>query len=194
MTTRLAAAQVLQMPGFPAPSVPPHACSYLFQGAEPGPPYLTGDHLVENAGGWAQSRGTGGGGMRWCASLTAEQREAASHAARHPQHDALRRCRHHPCSQLLNGRGSHVPRACRSLLAALPRPPSTALPPAHPPAGKMVLLDKLLPKLQNRGSRVLIFSQVRAPPQRCFNAGSACIAIREVLVGMQAGRNWLRHT
>ncbi|PSC72801.1 chromatin-remodeling complex ATPase chain [Micractinium conductrix] len=48
---------------------------YLFQGAEPGPPYLTGDHLVENA-------------------------------------------------------------------------------------GKMVLLDKLLPKLQNRGSRVLIFSQM----------------------------------
>ncbi|EFN58004.1 hypothetical protein CHLNCDRAFT_34395 [Chlorella variabilis] len=48
---------------------------YLFQGAEPGPPYLTGDHLVENA-------------------------------------------------------------------------------------GKMVLLDKLLPKLQSRGSRVLIFSQM----------------------------------
>lgn len=23
---------------------------YLFQGAEPGPPYSTGDHLVENAG------------------------------------------------------------------------------------------------------------------------------------------------
>ena len=23
---------------------------YLFQGAEPGPPYTTGDHLVENAG------------------------------------------------------------------------------------------------------------------------------------------------
>jgi SWI/SNF-related matrix-associated actin-dependent regulator of chromatin subfamily A member 5 len=48
---------------------------YLFQGAEPGPPYITGDHLVENA-------------------------------------------------------------------------------------GKMVLLDKLLPKLQSRGSRVLIFSQM----------------------------------
>ncbi len=49
---------------------------YLFQGAEPGPPYLTGDHLVENS-------------------------------------------------------------------------------------GKMVLLDKLLPKLQQRGSRILIFSQAR---------------------------------
>lgn len=48
---------------------------YLFQGAEPGPPYLAGDHLVENA-------------------------------------------------------------------------------------GKMVLLDKLLPKLQGRGSRILIFSQM----------------------------------
>ncbi|KAL4447228.1 hypothetical protein ABPG77_007261 [Micractinium sp. CCAP 211/92] len=48
---------------------------YLFQGAEPGPPYITGEHLVENA-------------------------------------------------------------------------------------GKMVLLDKLLPKLQSRGSRVLIFSQM----------------------------------
>ena len=23
---------------------------YLFQGAEPRPPYITGDHLVENAG------------------------------------------------------------------------------------------------------------------------------------------------
>ena len=23
---------------------------YLFQGAEPGPPYTTGDHLMENAG------------------------------------------------------------------------------------------------------------------------------------------------
>ena len=48
---------------------------YLFQGAEPGPPYVTGDHLVENG-------------------------------------------------------------------------------------GKMVLLDKLLPKLKERGSRVLIFSQM----------------------------------
>ncbi|KAK4718637.1 hypothetical protein R3W88_016975 [Solanum pinnatisectum] len=48
---------------------------YLFQGAEPGPPYTTGEHLVENA-------------------------------------------------------------------------------------GKMVLLDKLLPKLKGRGSRVLIFSQM----------------------------------
>ncbi|KAL3334742.1 hypothetical protein AABB24_031127 [Solanum stoloniferum] len=48
---------------------------YLFQGAEPGPPYTTGEHLVENA-------------------------------------------------------------------------------------GKMVLLDKLLPKLKERGSRVLIFSQM----------------------------------
>ncbi|CAH9091552.1 unnamed protein product [Cuscuta epithymum] len=48
---------------------------YLFQGAEPGPPYTTGDHLIENA-------------------------------------------------------------------------------------GKMVLLDKLLPKLKERGSRVLIFSQM----------------------------------
>ena len=48
---------------------------YLFQGAEPGPPYVTGEHLVENS-------------------------------------------------------------------------------------GKMVLLDKLLPKLQTRGSRVLVFSQM----------------------------------
>ncbi len=48
---------------------------YLFQGAEPGPPYLTGEHLVENS-------------------------------------------------------------------------------------GKLVLLDKLLPKLQERGSRVLVFSQM----------------------------------
>ena len=28
----------------------------------------------------------------------------------------------------------------------------------------MVLLDKLLPKLKDRDSRVLIFSQVRSPP------------------------------
>ena len=48
---------------------------YLFQGAEPGPPYMTGDHLVENS-------------------------------------------------------------------------------------GKMVLMDKLLPKLKERGSRILVFSQM----------------------------------
>ncbi len=24
---------------------------YLFQGAEPGPPYTTGDHLIDNSGG-----------------------------------------------------------------------------------------------------------------------------------------------
>ena len=40
--------------------------------------------------------------------------------------------------------------------------------------GKMVLLDKLLPKLQSRGSRVLIFSQVRgavlAAQLHCFAA------------------------
>lgn len=28
---------------------------YLFQGAEPGPPYTTGDHLIENAGKAASS-------------------------------------------------------------------------------------------------------------------------------------------
>lgn len=28
---------------------------YLFQGAEPGPPYTTGDHLIENAGKVASS-------------------------------------------------------------------------------------------------------------------------------------------
>ncbi|RWW45706.1 hypothetical protein BHE74_00048430 [Ensete ventricosum] len=57
---------------------------YLFQGAEPGPPYTTGEHLITSAG-------------KLDISL---------------------------CS------------------------------------GKMVLLDKLLPKLKERGSRVLIFSQV----------------------------------
>jgi SWI/SNF-related matrix-associated actin-dependent regulator of chromatin subfamily A member 5 len=25
-------------------------CRYLFQGAEPGPPYLEGEHLIENSG------------------------------------------------------------------------------------------------------------------------------------------------
>ena len=44
--------------------------------------------------------------------------------------------------------------------------PPTFRPPPHPPAGKMVLLDKLLPKLQSRGSRVLIFSQVAGAPGR----------------------------
>ena len=34
------------------------------------------------------------------------------------------------------------------------------LPPLPFPAGKMVLLDRLLPKLKARGSRVLIFSQM----------------------------------
>lgn len=46
----------------------------------------------------------------------------------------------------------------------LPAPsPSTPVPSLPLCTGKMVLLDKLLPKLQSRGSRVLIFSQVRGP-------------------------------
>ena len=40
------------------PTSLPSLLQYLFQGAEPGPPYITGDHLVENAGGWV-----GGGGV-----------------------------------------------------------------------------------------------------------------------------------
>ena len=38
---------------------------YLFQGAEPGPPYTTGDHLVENAGKHAL--------LPACQSFTAKQ-------------------------------------------------------------------------------------------------------------------------
>ena len=34
---------------------------YLFQGAEPGPPYFTGDHLIENSGTWCVRVGRRGG-------------------------------------------------------------------------------------------------------------------------------------
>lgn len=37
------------------------------------------------------------------------------------------------------------------------------LPPIVSCSGKMVLLDKLLPRLQSEGHRVLIFSQVSYP-------------------------------
>ena len=43
---------------------------------------------------------------------------------------------------------------------AEPGPPFTNGPHIWENAGKMVLLDKLLPKLQAQGSRVLIFSQM----------------------------------
>ncbi len=53
----------------PASSLHPTSLrSYLFQGAEPGPPYITGDHLVENAGGCGgagQQGGTGAAGFAW---------------------------------------------------------------------------------------------------------------------------------
>lgn len=72
---------------------------YLFQGAEPGPPYTTGDHLITNAG----------------------------------KLIVLCGCELSPMFLLTY------------FLLFL---------------GKMVLLDKLLPKLKERDSRVLIFSQV----------------------------------
>ena len=77
------------------------ACNhpYLFHGAEPGPPFTTGEHLVTNSG------------------------------------------------------GCNVP---SSLLPTFPPSPllSSLL------SGKLVVLDKLLPKLKAQGSRVLIFSQM----------------------------------
>ena len=76
---------------------------YLFQGAEPGPPYSTGDHLVTSAG-------------------------------------KLMLHRSFPFRPFLIDH-------CGILMLLLF-------------SGKMVLLDKLLPKLKERGSRVLIFSQV----------------------------------
>lgn len=76
---------------------------YLFQGAEPGPPYTTGEHLITNAG------------------------------------------RH------------HLFMSNKALCFILK---DLCLVTIFPIAGKMVLLDKLLPKLKERDSRVLIFSQV----------------------------------
>lgn len=73
---------------------------YLFQGAEPGPPYTTGDHLITNAG-------------KLCFL---------------------------GCIWRFSSWMFHLTK-----LSFL---------------GKMVLLDKLLPKLKERDSRVLIFSQV----------------------------------
>lgn len=75
---------------------------YLFQGAEPGPPYTTGDHLITNAG-------------KLCFL---------------------------GCIWRFSSWMFHLTK-----LSFL---------------GKMVLLDKLLPKLKERDSRVLIFSQVRS--------------------------------
>ena len=135
----------------PSPAAPtPRAHRYLFQGAEPGPPYITGDHLVENAGGWP-AQGCRGrvGCRRWRAPLV-------------------------------------------TIIPPDPwAPPTLPAPPTPAPraAGKMVLLDKLLPKLQERGSRVLIFSQARRaasgglpaagrPPARTWRprAGQCCMA------------------
>ena len=75
---------------------------YLFQGAEPGPPYTTGDHLITNAG----------------------------------KHNIIQLCCTASCYLYVSLNHNHI---C---------------------SGKMVLLDKLLPKLKERDSRVLIFSQV----------------------------------
>lgn len=75
---------------------------YLFQGAEPGPPYTTGDHLITSAG-------------KLCVQGCADD--------------------------------DHV-LVIHSLTLQISL------------IGKMVLLDKLLPKLKERDSRVLIFSQV----------------------------------
>lgn len=77
---------------------------YLFQGAEPGPPYTTGDHLIQNAG--------------LIFSTFVQKNLLFVHVT---------------CLNVINMSGL---------------------------AGKMVLLDKLLPKLKDRDSRVLIFSQV----------------------------------
>uniref|UniRef100_A0A9I9DNP8 ISWI chromatin-remodeling complex ATPase CHR11 n=1 Tax=Cucumis melo TaxID=3656 RepID=A0A9I9DNP8_CUCME len=74
---------------------------YLFQGAEPGPPYTTGDHLITSAG-------------KLCVQGCADDHALVTHSL--------------------------------TLKISL--------------IGKMVLLDKLLPKLKERDSRVLIFSQM----------------------------------
>ena len=65
----------------------------------------------------------------------------------------LRKCCNHP--YLIKGveTGDTEARAEATLLDALLKA-----------SGKYVLLDKLLPKLKAEGHRVLIFSQVRAPP------------------------------
>ncbi len=60
----------------------------------------------------------------------------------------------HPCPP------SHGPPPLRVLQGAEPGPPYITGDHLAENSGKMVLLDKLLPKLQERGSRVLIFSQV----------------------------------
>lgn len=77
---------------------------YLFQGAEPGPPYTTGEHLITNAG-------------KLC---------------------FLQDIKFIGAYRSIN--------VCKTLFLFI--------------SGKMVLLDKLLAKLKERDSRVLIFSQV----------------------------------
>lgn len=86
---------------------------YLFQGAEPGPPYSTGEHLIENAG-----------------EVLLEDQGEKKHYTFYF--------------------GVLLSQLCLAFYSFL----FVVI------AGKMVLLDKLLPKLKERDSRVLIFSQV----------------------------------
>lgn len=74
------------------------------------------------------------------------------------QHRAAWRSRHRstcPARRLMHT----TPQRCVCAPTHISRVPARLPHPPAPSAGKMVLLDKLLPKLQSRGSRVLIFSQ-----------------------------------
>lgn len=106
---------------------------YLFQGAEPGPPYFTGEHLVDNAGPLSAHLLV----MR-CTRPGKEKTRGVRGSRRQPAWGLLHEDQRQSAGETVGGRDERC----------------------EVSAGKMVLLDRLLPKLQVRKSRVLIFSQM----------------------------------
>ncbi|XP_053789243.1 chromodomain-helicase-DNA-binding protein 8 [Vidua chalybeata] len=70
----------------------------------------------------------------------------------------LRKCCNHP--YLINGAEEQIVAELRASLPAPPPPPDLALQALVRSAGKLVLLDKLLPRLRAGGHKVLVFSQM----------------------------------
>ncbi|XP_023804090.1 chromodomain-helicase-DNA-binding protein 8-like, partial [Cyanistes caeruleus] len=69
----------------------------------------------------------------------------------------LRKCCNHP--YLINGAEEQIVAELRASLPS-PAPPDLALQALVRSAGKLVLLDKLLPRLRAGGHKVLVFSQM----------------------------------
>ena len=157
---------------------------YLFQGAEPGPPFTTGDHLVENSGGscmpcWSILQGTAPDPCK-ALSLVCSVLRLSSIWLSFRRYDQTRDCF---CTAALSTKSlaagvlltleqedltwtqqpAYRLLSCQGFTESLQGTAAAACV-SHQRgpfcAGKLVLLDKLLPKLQSRNSRVLIFSQM----------------------------------